>query len=396
MNLNDNFKLLPENYLFSTISQKRQEYMKSNPSKEIINLGIGDVSLPIPEVCVQAIKEASNDLSKIETFKGYGPEQGYEFLRSKISNYDYKNLNISSDEIFISDGTKCDLTRIIELFGYDNTIAIQNPVYPVYLDSNIIYGKINYSNNLIYLPITKDNNFIPDLPTEKADIIYLCSPNNPTGAVLNKKTLTTFVEYALINNSIILFDSAYEAFIQDSSIPHSIYEIPNAKKVAIEFKSFSKTAGFTGIRCGYVVIPNELQINGIYLKNLYNRLISTTFNGASYISQKAAAALYSNDGRNQINHNIKYYLNNAKIIKNEILNLNISCCGGDNSPYIWIKIPNSLSSWKFFDLLLNKAQIIGTPGIGFGELGEGYFRFSAFNSLEKTQKATDKFKQIFN
>lgn len=396
MNLNDNFKLLPENYLFSTISQKRQEYMKSNPSKEIINLGIGDVSLPIPEVCVQAIKEASNDLSKIETFKGYGPEQGYEFLRSKISNYDYKNLNISSDEIFISDGTKCDLTRIIELFGYDNTIAIQNPVYPVYLDSNIIYGKINYSNNLIYLPITKDNNFIPDLPTEKADIIYLCSPNNPTGAVLNKKTLTTFVEYALINNSIILFDSAYEAFIQDSSIPHSIYEIPNAKKVAIEFKSFSKTAGFTGIRCGYVVIPNELQINGIYLKNLYNRLISTTFNGASYISQKAAAVLYSNDGRNQINHNIKYYLNNAKIIKNEILNLNISCCGGDNSPYIWIKIPNSLSSWKFFDLLLNKAQIIGTPGIGFGELGEGYFRFSAFNSLEKTQKATDKFKQIFN
>lgn len=396
MNLNDNFKLLPENYLFSTISQKRQKYMRNNPSKEIISLGIGDVSLPIPEVCVQAIKEAANDLSKIETFKGYGPEQGYEFLRKKISNYDYKDLNISSDEIFISDGTKCDLTRIIELFAYDNVIAIPNPVYPVYLDSNIIYGKINYSNNLIYLPITEENNFTPSLPTEKVDIIYLCSPNNPTGAVLSKETLTQFVEYALLNNSIILYDSAYEAFIQDSSIPHSIYEIPNAQKVSIEFRSFSKTAGFTGIRCGYVVIPKELEINGVHLINLYKRLISTTFNGASYISQKAAAALYSNDGRNQINQNIKYYLNNAKIIKNEMLNLNISCCGGDNSPYIWLKIPNSLSSWEFFDLLLNRSQIIGTPGVGFGEFGEGYFRLSAFNSLENTQKATDKFKQIFN
>ena len=396
MNLNSNFKLLPDNYLFSKISQKCQEYIKNNPSKKLISLGIGDVSLPIPEVCVQAIKEAANDLSKIESFKGYGPEQGYEFLREKISTYDYKDLNISSDEIFISDGTKCDLTRIIELFGYNNIIAIQNPVYPVYLDSNIIYGKINSSNNLIYLPITEENNFVPNLPKEKVDIIYLCSPNNPTGAVLGKEILSKFVEYSLLNNSVILYDSAYEAFIQDNSVPHSSYESPNAKKVAIEFRSFSKTAGFTGIRCGYVVIPKELEINGVHLKNLYKRLISTTFNGASYISQKAATALYSNDGQNQINHNIKYYLNNAKIIRNKMLNLNISCCGGDNSPYIWIKIPNSLSSWEFFDLLLNKAQVIGTPGIGFGKFGEGYFRLSSFNSLENTQKATSRFNQIFN
>lgn len=402
-NLNSNFQKLENNYLFSNISAKVKKYKKENPEKNIISLGIGDVSLPLPQVSVNAIKKACLELSNQDTFKGYGPEQGYEFLREKISKFDYKDLNISIDEIFISDGAKCDVGRITELFDINNIVAIPNPVYPVYIDINVISGRsgnfnpsINQFENIVYLPMTFENSFIAQPPSEKVDLIYLCSPNNPTGSVFTKSDLEMWVDYAIKNNAIILYDSAYEAFICDTSLPHSIYEIPNAKKVAIEFRSFSKTAGFTGIRCAYTVVPHQLEINKIKLINIYKRLISTKFNGVSYISQRAAEALYSFDGLIQINNNINYYMNNAKIIKNKLNDLNISSFGGENSPYIWLKIPNKLSSWEFFDLLLQKCQIVGTPGIGFGSNGEGYFRLTAFNSVENTIKAMEKFEQILN
>ena len=402
-NLNPNFKKLQDNYLFSTIASKVKNYKKENPTKEVISLGIGDVSLPLPQVSINAMKSAVSEMANSDTFKGYGPEQGYEFLRNKISEFDYPNLNISPDEIFISDGAKCDLGRIIDLFDINNIVAIPDPVYPVYVDTNVIAGRSgnfnkekNQFENIVYLPMNIDNNFIPQVPSQKVDLIYLCSPNNPTGSVLSKKDLSIWIEYAIKNDAIILYDSAYEAFITDSNLPHSIYEIENAKKVAIELRSFSKTAGFTGVRCGYTVIPKELEIGGIKLINLYKRLISTKFNGTSYISQKGAEALYSSDGIIQIKQNINYYLNNAKIIKDKLQKLKIKSWGGENSPYIWLKIPNYLNSWEFFDLLLKKTQVVGTPGVGFGANGEGYFRLTAFNSLENTIKAMDKFEQIID
>lgn len=402
-NLNSNFRKLQSNYLFSTIASKVKEYKGKNPTQEIISLGIGDVSLPLPKISTDAMMSAVSQMASPNTFKGYGPEQGYSFLRDKIAEFDYKNLDISSDEIFISDGSKCDIGRIIELFDVNNIVAIPDPVYPVYIDTNVIAGRSgNYNSetkqfeNIVYLPMNKNNDFIPQIPSQKVDLIYLCSPNNPTGSVLSKKDLSAWVEYATQNHAVILYDSAYEAFITDIDLPHSIYEIKNAKKVAIELRSFSKTAGFTGIRCGYTVIPNELEISGIKLINLYKRLISTKFNGTSYISQKGAEALYSSDGIMQIKQNISYYLNNAKIIKEKLTKLQIQCWGGENSPYIWFEIPNKLTSWEFFDLLLQKSQIVGTPGVGFGPNGEGYFRFTAFNSLQNTIKAMNKFEQIFN
>lgn len=402
-NINLNFKKLQDSYLFSTIASKVKNYKKENPTKEIISLGIGDVSLPLPQVSIDAMKFAVLEMENSDTFKGYGPEQGYEFLRNKISEFDYENLNVSPDEIFISDGAKCDLGRIIDLFDDNNIVAIPDPVYPVYVDTNVIAGRggnfnkeKNQFENIVYLPMNMDNGFIPQVPSEKIDLVYLCSPNNPTGSVLSKKNLSIWIEYAIKNNVIILYDSAYEAFITDSKLPHSIYEIENAKKVAIELRSFSKTAGFTGVRCGYTVIPKELEVYGTKLITLYKRLISTKFNGASYISQKGAEALYSSDGIIQIKQNINYYLNNAKIIKDKLQKLKIKSWGGENSPYIWLKIPNHLNSWEFFDLLLQKSQVVGTPGVGFGATGEGYFRLTAFNSLENTIKAMDKFEQIIN
>lgn len=399
--LNNNFSKLQDNYLFSTISKKVKAFQKENPNKNIISLGIGDVTLPLPEVCIIAMQNAIKEMSKKETFKGYGPEQGYRFLREKISEYDYKNLDISPDEIFVSDGAKCDIGRIVELFDNQNIIAVTDPVYPVYIDTNVIYGRSGNFNHITnsfdgieYLTMSSENDFIPKIPDKKIDIIYLCFPNNPTGTVLNKAQLSEWVEYAKKYNSVILYDSAYEAFITDESIPHSIYEIEDAKKVAIEFRSFSKTAGFTGIRCGYTVIPKELIINNTKIIDLYRRLISTKFNGTSYISQKASEALYSSDGLIQIKQNINYYLNNCKLIKDTLTAMNISSFGGENSPYIWLKIPNNMKSWDFFDLLLEKACIVGTPGVGFGPSGEGYLRLTAFNSLENTSAAMDRFKQI--
>ena len=341
--LNNNFLKLQDNYLFSTISKKESNYKKNNPNKNIINMGIGDVVLPLPEVCIEAMQKAIIEMGNKDTFKGYGPEQGYEFLREKIATYDYENLPISADEIFISDGAKCDIGRIIELFDTNNSIAVPDPVYPVYVDTNVIAGRSgNFNNinnkfeNIEYLTMNAENNFVPSIPQKKVDLIYLCFPNNPTGTVLNKEELSKWVEYAKQYNSIILYDSAYEAFITDPSIPHSIYEIEDATKVAIEFRSFSKTAGFTGLRCAYTVIPNNLVINNTKLLDLYRRLISTKFNGVSYVTQKAAEALYSFDGFMQVNKNIEYYLNNAKIIKDKLNELSISSFGGENSPYIWL------------------------------------------------------------
>lgn len=401
--LNNNFSKLQDNYLFSSISKKVSSYKKSFPNKNIINMGIGDVVLPLPEVCIEAMQNATIEMSKKETFKGYGPEQGYEFLRNKIAEFDYEDIDISSDEIFISDGAKCDIARIVSLFDNSNTIAIPDPVYPVYLDTNVIAGRsgnfnniTNHFENIHYLTMNAENSFVPEIPQEKIDLIYLCFPNNPTGTVLNKEELTKWVEYAKKYNSIILYDSAYEAFITDPSIPHSIYEIPDAKKVALEFRSFSKTAGFTGLRCAYTVIPKDLIINNIKIIDLYRRLICTTFNGVSYVTQKAAEALYSFDGFMQVNKNINYYLNNAKIIKDKLSELSIKSFGGENSPYIWLKIPDNITSWDFFDILLKKANVVGTPGSGFGSNGEGYFRLTAFNSLENTLIAMDRLEHIFN
>lgn len=400
-NLNNNFLKLQDNYLFSTISKKVATYKKEFPDKKVIHMGIGDVFLPLPEVCIKAMQQAVSDMGKSDTFKGYGPEQGYEFLRKKIADYDYENLPISADEIFVSDGSKCDIGRIIELFDTNNTIAVPDPVYPVYVDTNVIAGRSGNFNNITntyekikYLSMNAENAFIPSIPEEKVDLIYLCFPNNPTGTVLNKKELSKWVHYAKKHNSVILYDSAYEAFITDPSIPHSIYEIEDATKVAIEFRSFSKTAGFTGLRCAYTVIPNELVINNTKLIDLYRRFISTKFNGVSYVTQKAAEALYSFDGFMQVNQNINYYLNNAKIMKEKLATLSIQAFGGENSPYIWLKIPNNMKSWDFFDKLLTQANIVGTPGSGFGPSGEGYFRLTAFNSLENTLISMDRLEQL--
>ena len=407
--INENFLKLQENYLFSNISKKVDKYKKENPKKEIINLGIGDVTRPIIPECIKAMNKAINEMADEDTFKGYGPEQGYEFLRKAIVENDYKNRNIDIelDEIFISDGAKCDCGNILDIFSANNTIAITNPVYPVYIDTNVMTGGAGeYDSvtktykNIKYLKMIEENNFIPEIPEEKIDLIYLCFPNNPTGAVLNKKELKKWIQYAKKNNSIIFFDSAYEAFITEDDIPHSIYEIEGAKEVAIEFKSFSKTAGFTGLRCAYIVIPKELKgvtIKGekISINKLWNRRVCTKFNGVSYIIQKAAEAIYTSQGKKQIQENINYYLENAHIIKEGLQNLGFKVYGGTNSPYIWLKVPENKTSWEFFDLLLEKLNIVGTPGSGFGINGEGYFRLTGFGTRDKTEEAMNRFNKYF-
>lgn len=394
--INENFLELQESYLFSTIAKKVSKYSKENPDKEIIKLGIGDVTKPIVQVCLKAMHKAADELGTEDGFRGYGPEQGYDFLRKAIVENDYKSreLNIEIDEVFVSDGAKSDCGNIGDIFGIGNKVAITDPVYPVYLDTNIMAGR-----KVIYLPLTEANNFIPELPKEKVDMIYLCFPNNPTGTVLTKEQLKKWVDYAKENNSIILYDGAYEAFITDEKIPHSIYEIEGAKDVAIEFRSFSKVAGFTGVRCSYVVIPKQL--NG-YTKNnekvsihkLWNRRVCTKFNGVSYVVQRAAEATYTKEGKEQIKENIKYYIENARIIKQGLEEAGFTCYGGVNSPYVWLKVPKGLTSWEFFDELLKKANVVGTPGSGFGKSGEGYFRLTAFNTKEKTIEAINRIKEI--
>lgn len=406
--INENYLKLQDNYLFSTIAKKIAKYTKENPDKKVIKLGIGDVTLPLAPVVGEAIKKATDEMLKKETFRGYGPEQGYDFLREKIVKYDYEKLgvNIEKDEIFVSDGAKCDTGNIGEIFGLDNIVAITDPVYPVYLDTNIMAGRTGTYNkekeqyeNIVYMPVSAKNNFIPELPKEKVDMIYLCFPNNPTGTVLTKEQLKVWIKYAKQNKAIILFDGAYEAFISEENIPHSIYEIEGAREVAIEFRSFSKTAGFTGVRCAYTVIPKELKAytktgEEVTLNKLWNRRQCTKFNGVPYITQRAAESIYTDEGRKQIQENIKYYKENAKIMLEGLEQAGYQVFGGKNAPYIWLKVPQKYTSWEFFDYLLEEANVVGTPGVGFGPSGEGYFRLTAFGSRENTIEAIERIKNL--
>lgn len=406
--INENFLELQDSYLFSTIAKKISEFQKENPEKKIIKLGIGDVTKPIVPAIIEAMKKAIDEMENLETFKGYGPEQGYDFLREKIVQCDYKkrNVEIDIDEIFVSDGAKCDCGNIGDILDVDNIVAITDPVYPVYLDTNTMAGRSGkYSKetgkyeNIVYIPATSENDFKPEIPKEKIDMIYLCFPNNPTGTTITKHELKKWVDYAKENKSIILFDSAYEAYISEENVPHTIYEIEGAKEVAIEFRSFSKTAGFTGVRCAYAVVPKQL--NGytkkgeeVSLNKLWNRRQTTKFNGVSYITQKAAEAVYSDEGQKQIKENINYYMNNAKIIREGLIEAGYTVYGGINAPYIWLKVPEGLTSWEFFDKLLKEANVVGTPGVGFGPSGEGYFRLTAFGTKENTEEAIKRIKEM--
>ena len=406
--INENYLKLQDNYLFSTIAKKIAKYTEENPDKKVIKLGIGDVTLPLAPVVGEAIKKATDEMLKKETFRGYGPEQGYDFLREKIVKYDYEKLgvNIEKDEIFVSDGAKSDTANIQELFSTKNKIGITNPVYPVYLDTNVMAGRTGKYNkekeqyeNIVYMPVSAKNNFIPELPKEKVDMIYLCFPNNPTGTVLTKEQLKVWIKYAKQNKAIILFDGAYEAFISEENIPHSIYEIEGAREVAIEFRSFSKTAGFTGVRCAYTVIPKELKAytktgEEVTLNKLWNRRQCTKFNGVPYITQRAAESIYTDEGRKQIQENIKYYKENAKIMLKGLEQAGYEVFGGKNAPYIWLKVPQKYTSWEFFDYLLEEANVVGTPGVGFGPSGEGYFRLTAFGSRENTIEAIERIKNL--
>ena len=396
--INENFLKLEDSYLFSTIAKKVAEFQKNNPEKRIIKLGIGDVTKPLVPAVIDAMHKAVEEMGDAKSFKGYGPEQGYEFLRRAIVENEYKSFGIELDEIFVSDGSKCDCGNIVDIFGENNKVAITDPVYPVYVDTNIMSGK---KENIVYLPVLEKNNFVPELPKEKVDIIYLCFPNNPTGTALSKNELKKFVDYAIENKSIILYDAAYEAFITEDDIPHSIYEIEGAQKVAIEFKSYSKTAGFTGVRCGYMVIPKVLKGytedgETVEINKLWNRRTTTKFNGTSYIIQKGAEAVYSDEGSKQVKANIKEYLDNAKIIKEGLIEAGFTVYGGVNSPYVWLKTPNNMTSWEFFDELLEKANVVGTPGSGFGSCGEGFLRLTAFGTKENSIEAIKRIKGLYN
>ncbi len=401
--VNENYLKLKAGYLFPEIAKRVKIYSQSNKSAEIIKLGIGDVTEPLPKACIDAMGKALDDMGTINGFRGYGPEQGYSWLREKISEHDFisRGCQISPEEIFVSDGSKCDSSNILDILGKDNSIAVTDPVYPVYVDSNVMTGRTGEAlengtyQGLTYLAINEGNNFLPKLPEKKVDILYLCFPNNPTGATITKKELKKWVDYALQNKSLILFDAAYEAFIQDNDIPHSIYEIEGAKDCAIEFRSFSKNAGFTGVRCAFTVIPKDLKglsstNEEIELWPLWNRRQSTKFNGVSYVVQKGAEAVYSPEGKKQVKGLIDFYMENAKIMKNKLQNSGYKVYGGDNAPYIWIKVPDQMTSWDFFDFLLQKVSVVGTPGSGFGLAGEGYFRLSAFNSRSNVLDAMER------
>lgn len=396
--INDNFLKLEQSYLFSNIAKKVEAFQKEHPNEKVIKLGIGDVTRPLPEAVISAMKKAADEQGRTETFRGYGPEQGYAFLRKKIAEMDYrqKGIQIDLDEIFVSDGAKCDTGNIIDLFAQDNIVAITDPVYPVYRDSNLMSGR----ENIIYLPTTEENNFCPELPSEVPDMIYLCNPNNPTGTAMKKDEVAKWVTYAKQNKAIILYDSAYEAFIEEEDVPRSIYEIEGAKEVAIEFRSYSKTAGFTGIRCAYAVVPKNLcaytkEGETVFLNPLWNRRQCTKFNGVSYVVQRAAEAVYTEDGQKEIQKNICYYKENAKRMREGLKEAGFTIFGGVNSPYIWLKVPEGLTSWEFFDELLEKAHVVGTPGVGFGACGEGYFRLTAFNTKENTEEAMKRIIEIY-
>lgn len=395
--VNENFLKIKNNYLFSDIAKRVNAFTNENQDKKIIRLGIGDVTRPLSPTIITSLHNAVDEMGNIDTFKGYGPELGYDFLIEKIIANEFRprSIELDKDEVFISDGSKSDTGNIGDILGVDNKVAITDPVYPVYLDTNIMAGR----ENITYLPCNKENNFVPALPEEKVDMIYLCLPNNPTGTVLTKEQLKVWVDYARENKSLILFDAAYEAFITEDNIPHSIYEIEGAKEVAIEFRSFSKKAGFTGTRCAYTVIPKELKgytTTGepVSINQLWNRRHSTKFNGVPYIVQKAAESVYTDSGKKEVADIISYYMENAKLIKAGLGAVGIETFGGINAPYIWLKTPNNLPSWDFFDILLNQLNIVGTPGVGFGQNGEGYFRLTAFGSRDNTIEAMERFKKL--
>ncbi|CAN1212695.1 LL-diaminopimelate aminotransferase [Tumidithrix helvetica PCC 7403] len=398
--INSNYLKLKAGYLFPEIARRVNAYAEANPDAKIIRLGIGDVTEPLPEACRAAMTLAVQDMGDRASFKGYGPEQGYAWLREKIAAHDFqaRGCAIDASEIFISDGSKCDCGNILDIFGHDNAIAVTDPVYPVYVDTNVMAGNTGEMNDkgeyggLVYLPISAENDFVAEIPSEKVDLIYLCFPNNPTGATATKEYLKAWVDYAKSHGSIIFFDAAYEAFITDPELPHSIYEIEGARDCAIEFRSFSKNAGFTGTRCALTVVPNTLTAKAsdgsdVELWKLWNRRQSTKFNGVSYIVQRGAEAVYSEAGQAQIKALIGFYMENAKIIREQLTAAGLAVYGGINAPYVWVKTPNGLSSWDFFDKLLQTVNVVGTPGSGFGAAGEGYFRISAFNSRENVEEA---------
>jgi LL-diaminopimelate aminotransferase len=405
--VNENYLKLPGSYLFAEIARRREAFIKENPDAGIIKLGIGDVTRPLPAEVIKGLHGAVDEMADEKTFKGYGPDgYGYGFLIEKIIETDYlaRGIKLDEDEVFVSDGAKSDTANIQEIFGADNLIALTDPVYPVYLDSNVMAGRAgNYDSGagkfdrVVYMPCTAENNFAPELPKSRVDMIYLCFPNNPTGMTISRAELKKWVDYARENRAVILYDSAYEAYISEKDVPHSIYEIEGAKEVAIEFRSFSKTAGFTGTRCAYTVVPKALTAftaagREVPLNRLWYRRQTTKFNGVAYIIQKAAAAVYSAEGRKQIGEIINYYMTNARIIREGLISIGIQVFGGVNAPYIWLKTPNGMDSWAFFDKLLTEANIIGTPGVGFGPSGQGYFRLTAFGSRESTEEAVNRFK----
>ena len=406
--INDNYLKLKAGYLFPEIARRVNAFAAEHPDAPIIRLGIGDVTEPLPEACRTAMINAVNDMGDRGSFKGYGPEQGYAWLREAIAQHDFqaRGCDIDASEIFISDGSKCDCGNILDIFGNDNTIAVTDPVYPVYVDTNVMAGHTGDANDrgeyggLVYLPISAENDFTAQIPSEKVDLIYLCFPNNPTGAVATRDHLQAWVDYARSNGSIIFFDAAYEAFITDPAIPHSIFEIEGARDCAIEFRSFSKNAGFTGTRCALTVVPKTLKGQttdgkGVDLWSLWNRRQSTKFNGVSYIVQRGAEAVYSPEGQAQTKALVSFYLENAQIIREKLTEAGLAVYGGINAPYVWVKTPNGLSSWDFFDKLLHTCNVVGTPGSGFGAAGEGYFRISAFNSRANVEEATRRIVETF-
>lgn len=403
--VNDNYLKLPGSYLFSEVAKRVENFKKNNPEAEIIRLGIGDVTKPLVPSVIKAMHAATDEMSEASSFRGYGPEQGYKFLTERIIENDFnpRGVTLDTDEIFVSDGSKSDAGNIGDIFGIDNIVAVMDPVYPVYIDTNVMAGRAGtltesgHWTDLVYIPCTAENNFIPALPESHVDIIYLCFPNNPTGTTLTKAQLKEWVDYARKNHSVILFDAAYEAFITEDDVPHSIYEIEGAKECAIEFRSFSKTAGFTGNRCAYTVVPKELKgyaTDGteVSVNKLWNRRHCTKFNGVPYVIQKAAEAVYSEEGKSQIKEIIDYYLGNAKIIREGLEAKGFVVVGGINSPYIWLKTPEGYDSWSFFDFMLNTLHIVGTPGSGFGPSGEGYFRLTGFGTKENCQAAIERIK----
>lgn len=400
LKVNQNYLKLPGSYLFSDIAKKVKKYKEEHQGHEVISLGIGDVTRPLTPTIIKALHDAVDDMSDIERFHGYGPDLGYAFLREKIADFDFKRrgCEVSADEIFVSDGAKSDSGNIQEIFAETCSIAVSDPVYPVYVDSNVMAGRTGTYDpastrwsDVVYMPCTKDNDFVPDLPSKTPDIIYICSPNNPTGKALTREQLQTFVDYALKNKSVILFDAAYEAYISDENVPHSIYECEGARECAIEMRSFSKNAGFTGVRLGYTVVPKTLvDAEGKSLYALWARRHGTKFNGASYIQQRAGEAVYTAEGQREIEGLVSYYMENARTIRDGLTKAGYTVYGGVNAPYIWVKTPEKMTSWEFFDYLLHNAQVVGTPGSGFGPSGEGYFRLTSFGSHENTKKAVER------